>query len=111
MFILFDFVVHNPRHVETRDNLSLLEVAAGHFSLQEYKSKGTIPYSLVGEFSHIARQHVRNVEAQDETQSTTAPRQGDDYNLQESVGAVERQAYNGLVCKFELTHKRRLRMF
>lgn len=69
MFILFDFVVHNPSHVETRNNLSLLEVAAGHFSLQEYKSKGVMPSSLVGEFAHIARQYVRDFEARGQKQS------------------------------------------
>ena len=74
-FILFDFVVHNPRHAETRDNLTLLEVAAGHFSLQEYKSRGVMPSSLVGEFSHIARQYVRDVETRSQLQSTMSLRQ------------------------------------
>ncbi|KAJ5301515.1 hypothetical protein N7508_006378 [Penicillium antarcticum] len=75
MFILFDFVVHNPRHAETRDNLALLEVAAGHFSLQEYKSRGVMPSSLVGEFSHIARQYVRDIETRSHLQSTMSLRQ------------------------------------
>ncbi|KAL3256621.1 hypothetical protein ABHI18_007455 [Aspergillus niger] len=60
LFILFDFVIHNPMHPETRNNLSLLDVAAGHFSLLEYKSGGFVPASLLTEFAHIARQYVRD---------------------------------------------------
>jgi hypothetical protein len=47
-------------HPETRNNLSLLDVAAGHFSLLEYKSGGLLPASLLTEFAHIARQYVRD---------------------------------------------------
>jgi hypothetical protein len=96
IFILFDFVVHNPRHAETRDNLSLLEVAAGHFSLQEYKSKGAMPSSLVGEFAHIARQYVRDIEARAQAQSATSPRQAEGA-IGEPVGAVAREMGNNLV--------------
>ncbi|RSM04486.1 hypothetical protein CEP52_006795 [Fusarium oligoseptatum] len=32
MFILFDFVVYNPGHVETKKNLSFLDIAAGYFA-------------------------------------------------------------------------------
>ncbi|KAJ5817409.1 fungal-specific transcription factor domain-containing protein [Penicillium robsamsonii] len=60
LFILFDFVVHNPTHPETRNNLSLLDVAAGHFSLLDYKSGGFLPASLLTEFAHIARQYVKD---------------------------------------------------
>ncbi|GKZ27851.1 hypothetical protein AbraCBS73388_005891, partial [Aspergillus brasiliensis] len=60
LFILFDFVIHNPLHPETRKNLSLLDVAAGHFSLLEYESGGFLPASLLTEFAHIARQYVRD---------------------------------------------------
>ncbi|KAJ5857262.1 fungal-specific transcription factor domain-containing protein [Penicillium solitum] len=60
LFILFDFVVHNPTHPETRNNLALLDVAAGHFSLLDYKSGGFLPGSILTEFSHIARQFVKD---------------------------------------------------
>ncbi|PYH69236.1 Zn(II)2Cys6 transcription factor [Aspergillus vadensis CBS 113365] len=60
LFILFDFVIHNPMHPETPNNLSLLDVAAGHFSLLEYKSGGFVPASLLTEFAHIARQYIRD---------------------------------------------------
>ncbi|KAJ5967677.1 fungal-specific transcription factor domain-containing protein [Penicillium viridicatum] len=60
LFILFDFVVHNPTHPETRNNLALLDVAAGHFSLLDYKSGGFLPGSILTEFAHIARQFVKD---------------------------------------------------
>ncbi|OJZ82293.1 hypothetical protein ASPFODRAFT_64327 [Aspergillus luchuensis CBS 106.47] len=60
LFILFDFVIHNPMHPETLNNLSLLDVAAGHFSLLEYKSGGFVPASLLTEFAHIARQYIKD---------------------------------------------------
>jgi hypothetical protein len=96
IFILFDFVVHNPRHAETRDNLSLLEVAAGHFSLQEYKSKGVMPSSLVGEFAHIARQYVRDVKVKAQAQSAMPSRQVEG-TIEGPVGAVVRGMGNNLV--------------
>lgn len=60
LFILFDFIVHNPTHPETHNNLSLLDVVAGHFSLLDYKSGGFMPASLLTEFAHIARQYVKD---------------------------------------------------
>lgn len=60
LFILFDFVVHNPTHPETRNNLALLDVAAGHFSLLDYKSEGFLPGSILTKFAHIARQFVKD---------------------------------------------------
>jgi hypothetical protein len=89
-------VVHNPRHAETRDNLSLLEVAAGHFSLQEYKTKGVMPSSLVGEFAHIARQYVRDVEVKAQAQSAMPSRQVEG-TIGGPVGAVVRGMGNNLV--------------
>ncbi|KAL1636658.1 hypothetical protein SLS58_009712 [Diplodia intermedia] len=64
LFILFDFVVHNPVHPETNSNLALLDVAGGHFSHLEYVSRGTLPASLVAEFAHIARQYVQDFRMQ-----------------------------------------------
>ncbi|GME36869.1 Fungal specific transcription factor domain containing protein [Neofusicoccum parvum] len=64
LFILFDFVVHNPVHPETNSNLALLDIAGGHFSHLEYVSHGTLPASLVAEFAHIARQYVQDFRLQ-----------------------------------------------
>ena len=63
LFILFDFVVHNPTHPETKSNLSLLGVAAGYFCRLEYASGGSLPSSLLSEFAHIARQYVQDLES------------------------------------------------
>lgn len=63
LFILFDFVVHNPTHAETKSNLSLLGVAAGYFCRLEYASKGSLPSSLLSDFAAIARQYVDDLEA------------------------------------------------
>ncbi|KAE8394952.1 hypothetical protein BDV23DRAFT_178941 [Aspergillus alliaceus] len=68
LFILFNFVIHNPTHPETRNNLSLLDVAAGHFSLFDYKSGGFIPASLLTEFAHIARQYVKDLSTKQQQQ-------------------------------------------
>ncbi|KAF5855708.1 hypothetical protein ETB97_008578 [Aspergillus alliaceus] len=68
LFILFDFVVHNPTHPETRNNLSLLDVAAGHFSLLDYKSGGFLPASLITEFAYIARQYVKDFSSNQQQQ-------------------------------------------
>lgn len=63
LFILFDLVVHNPTHRETRSNLALLDVVAGYFSRLEYATGGSIPSSLLSDFAHIARQFVREVQS------------------------------------------------
>lgn len=81
LFILFDFVIHNPTHRETRNNLALLNVAAGYFSRLEYATDGTFPASILSEFSHIARQFVqstKSAESRDtvqnpQTSSSSAP--------------------------------------
>ncbi|KAF2017079.1 hypothetical protein BU24DRAFT_490316 [Aaosphaeria arxii CBS 175.79] len=57
IFILFDFVVHNPHHRESRTNLSLLESAAGYFSLIEMASQRALPGSVLAEFAQIAREY------------------------------------------------------
>lgn len=62
LFVLFEFVIHNPTHPETRSNVSLLDVAAGHFSHLEYASVGSMPTSCIAELAHIARTFVRNCE-------------------------------------------------
>ncbi|KAH8645936.1 fungal-specific transcription factor domain-containing protein [Tricladium varicosporioides] len=62
LFILFDFVVHNPAHPETKSNISLLGVVAGYFCRLEYASSGSLPTSLLSDFAHIARQYVQDSE-------------------------------------------------
>ncbi|PVH68346.1 hypothetical protein DL98DRAFT_662226 [Cadophora sp. DSE1049] len=62
-FVLFDFVVHNPTHPETRKNLSFLDVSAGYFSRMEMATDGYVAGSTMAEFSHIARQHVSALQA------------------------------------------------
>lgn len=63
LFILFDFVVHNPTHSETKNNLSVLGIAAGYFCRLEFASRGSLPSSLLSDFAQIARQYVRDVES------------------------------------------------
>ena len=70
LFILFDLVVHNPNHAETKSNLALLDVGSGHFSSIEYASSGTLPGSLIAEFAHLARAHVQKM--RDEPPSSTS---------------------------------------
>ncbi|RAQ57073.1 hypothetical protein COH20_009313 [Aspergillus flavus] len=61
LFLLFDFVIHNPTHPETKTSLAMLDIVSGHFALVEHASNGSLPCSLASEFAHIARQHVRDV--------------------------------------------------
>ncbi|KAF4961926.1 hypothetical protein FSARC_9967 [Fusarium sarcochroum] len=86
VFILFDFVIYNPLHRESRTNLSLLDTAAGYFSLLDIASKQTLPGSILPEFAHIAREYFwkaqhrmevdRNNPAADQTREV---RVGDDH--------------------------------
>jgi hypothetical protein len=61
-FILFDFIVHNPTHPDTKRNLPLLSIAAGYFCHLEYASGGTIPSSLLSGMASIARDFIRDTE-------------------------------------------------
>nr|XP_036589786.1 uncharacterized protein CTRU02_00540 [Colletotrichum truncatum]KAF6801791.1 hypothetical protein CTRU02_00540 [Colletotrichum truncatum] len=61
LFVLFDIVIHDPRQPETGSNLALLDMVAGHFSRIEYASNGTLPGSLISEFTKIARDYVNEV--------------------------------------------------
>ena len=63
LFILFDFVVHNPFHPETSTNVNSLEIAGSYFNRLEYATKGSLPCSLVAEFTFIARQFVHEVQS------------------------------------------------
>lgn len=82
LFILFDFVVHNPNHRETRSNLALLDVAAGYFSRLEYATGGSLPSSLLSDFAHIARHFVRDVQSRNSNSSQGATTQTAESALQ-----------------------------
>ncbi|EXJ89901.1 hypothetical protein A1O3_02968 [Capronia epimyces CBS 606.96] len=62
LFILFDLIIHNPKHPETGSNLALLHVASGHFSRIEYASCGGLPGSMISEFAFIANEYVKTVQ-------------------------------------------------
>lgn len=62
LFVLFDMIVHSPLQAQTASNLALLDMVAGHFSRLEYGSGGTLPGSLIAEFSHIARNYVNEAQ-------------------------------------------------
>ena len=74
LLILFDLVVHNPEHPETGISLALLDIAGGHFSRLEFASKGTLPGSLIAEFSHLARQYVTEKRQIKDQHKTPDPR-------------------------------------
>jgi hypothetical protein len=61
LFICFDFVIHNPYHPETDSTLPFLDVAAGYFSRLEFTSNGSLPSSILSEFTFIARQYIADV--------------------------------------------------
>ncbi|KAH8819358.1 fungal-specific transcription factor domain-containing protein [Xylogone sp. PMI_703] len=63
LFILFDFVIHNPHHPETKKNLAFLDIVAGYFTRLDFTSEGSIPGSLLAEFTHIARQFVQEIQS------------------------------------------------
>ncbi|KAG7407188.1 hypothetical protein Forpe1208_v012565 [Fusarium oxysporum f. sp. rapae] len=58
MFIVFDFVIHNPLHAETRKNLSYLDIVAAHYARLDLLAQGTIHDAKVAEFTSIARLYV-----------------------------------------------------
>lgn len=61
MFIVFDFVVHNPLHAETKKNLSYLDIVAAHYARLDLLAKGTIHDAKVAEFTSIARLYVETL--------------------------------------------------
>jgi hypothetical protein len=61
MFIIFDFVVHNPLHPETRKNLSYLDIVAAHYARLDLLAQGTIHDAKVAEFTTIARLYVETL--------------------------------------------------
>lgn len=60
MFIVFDFVVHNPLHAETKKNLSYLDIVAAHYARLDLLAQGTIHDAKVAEFTSIARLYVES---------------------------------------------------
>ncbi|KAH6893264.1 hypothetical protein B0T10DRAFT_537020 [Thelonectria olida] len=60
LFILFEEVINDPRHKDAASNLALLDISGGHFSRIEYASEGSVPGSLIAEFSYIAREYVHD---------------------------------------------------
>ncbi|KAF4442059.1 hypothetical protein FACUT_2282 [Fusarium acutatum] len=65
LFLLFDHVISNPKSPDTRSNLALLNIAGGHFSRLEFASGGTLPGSLISEFTYIAREYINQCDDQD----------------------------------------------
>lgn len=61
MFIVFDFVVHNPLHAETRRNLSYLDIVAAHYARLDLLAQGTIHDARVADFTSIARLYVESL--------------------------------------------------
>jgi hypothetical protein len=61
LFIIFEEVINDPRHKDAASNLALLDISGGHFSRIEYASDGSVPGSLIAEFSYIAREYVHEM--------------------------------------------------
>ncbi|KAE8337782.1 hypothetical protein BDV24DRAFT_166916 [Aspergillus arachidicola] len=64
LFILFDFVIHNPAHPDTRQNLTFLDILSGHFSVIEHASRGSLPGNYLSRFGNMARQYAENLSNQ-----------------------------------------------
>lgn len=55
VFILFDLVVYNPEHVETKRNQAYLEISAGYFTRLELATDGGWRGCHIAELTSIAR--------------------------------------------------------
>lgn len=75
LFILFDFVIHNPTHPDTRKNLAFLDIAAGYFTRLEFATEGSLQSSLLAEFAYIARQYVQDCQRLPNPQIRSGPAQ------------------------------------
>jgi hypothetical protein len=94
MFIVFDFVVHNPLHPETRKNLSYLDIIAAHYARLDLLAQGTIHDAKVAEFTSIARLYVESL-AKGQTYTHNEVTTTEEHNirqepLEESVVVRER---------------------
>ncbi len=58
MFILFESIVHDPIHIESKDNLLFLDTATGYWGRLEYESGGSLQGSILSEFALLARELV-----------------------------------------------------
>ncbi|KAG7119658.1 hypothetical protein HYQ46_010929 [Verticillium longisporum] len=93
LFVVFDFVIHSPLHVDTPSHLALLDMAGGHFSRIEYRSQGYLPGSLISEFAHIAREYVNDAHQKQEARATQAQTLPEIVNVpQPQQGAAQVQA-------------------
>jgi hypothetical protein len=74
--VLFDLVVQNSTHAETKRNLVYLDIAAGYFQRLDLAVDGSPVGYLIAEFSTIAKDYVRR------QKSNTQQRELDQYELQ-----------------------------
>ena len=64
LFVIFDHVINDPKSLDIRSNLALLDIAGGHFSRIEFASGGSLPGSLISEFTYIAREYINQLTSQ-----------------------------------------------
>ncbi|KAK6366848.1 hypothetical protein LTS17_010399 [Exophiala oligosperma] len=64
---LFHLVIDNPRHVETRDNLNFLDIAAGFFRRLEYVTNQEFPFSVFPKLASIVQNYVQTLLPMEET--------------------------------------------
>jgi hypothetical protein len=83
LFILFDFVVHNPHHRDTQENLVLLDRAVVHFRLIDTASHGIIPGNTIAEFAGIARKYATSLK---QDSSVSRPREPQTSNPSMALG-------------------------
>ncbi|OBR09152.1 Fungal specific transcription factor domain containing protein [Colletotrichum higginsianum IMI 349063] len=69
-FVLFELVIHNPRQQQTAANLALLDVMSAHCNRMDVMSNGALPGDFIGEFAHIARSYVIEVDRRTPTGNT-----------------------------------------
>lgn len=62
VFVLFDFVIHNPGHKQTECNLALLDQASEYFGQVDVASEGVLPGNIISSFAGIARQYILNLQ-------------------------------------------------
>lgn len=93
---LFHLVIDNPKHFETRDNLTFLDVAAGYFRRLEYATKQEFPFSIFPKLVSVAQEFVQKLPQTEATESVmeieTIPISEDDVGV--GVGA-ELQTVSG----------------
>jgi hypothetical protein len=63
MFIIFDFVIYNPLHTDTRKNLAYLDIVSAHYARLDLASQGTLHDAVVAEFTSVARAYVNETSA------------------------------------------------